>query len=230
MADTTSPTTPVFFLSNIDHLRDPVRNTRWRVLVPNTIWTAVNASNLITNGENFVNEGGEDEFALHVKTCTIPNITVTHAAHNYMGFPSAYPVNATIAADFPFSTILLEDMRAYEAVFHWLQACINTNLLVDESKQGRTVQEIGLATGLGNHKDAESSTAAVLRNSSIKVELYNWMRGDVILRVTLINAFPTGVNGYPLTYAPDAAIVNFDFTLHCDRWTIEFPKDYTVGP
>jgi len=230
MADIENATTKTFFLSNIDNLRDPVRNTRWRMLIPGEIWTA---AGIITSqgGVKFSEIGtveAADDFALHIKTCTIHNITTMTAQHNYMGFPSFFPVNAKIDADFPFDAILLEDMRAYEAVLGWHQACINTSLL-ERNDVDRT-NSTGLRLGLGHHKDNDDANRAVVRNSTIKVELYNWTNGDIILTVKLHNAFPTAINGFPLTYAPDAALVNFNFTLHCDRWSVVIPNsDYNAS-
>ncbi|MGK3945878.1 hypothetical protein ABK046_46975, partial [Streptomyces caeruleatus] len=74
----------------------------------------------------------------------------------------------------------------------------------------------------------QNPTSTVVRNSTIKVELYNWMRGDVILRLNLINAYPVSVDGFGLSYS-DANIVNFKFKLHADRWTIQIPEGYATG-
>jgi len=227
MADT-GPTTKLFFLSQIDNLRDPVRNTRWRVLIPSDVFAATGIN--VTNGDQFNNgEEGTDEFALHVKACKIPSIKVNDDTHEYMGFKQHHPVNAEISTEITFSTILLEDMRAYEAMLAWEQSCLNTGILVNESNEDR-MNQTGLRLGLGTHKDASSdnTTQKVLRNSNVKVELYNWMRGDVIMRLNLINAFPTSVGGFDLKY-DQAGLIKFEFTLKCDRWTVQIPKDYKTG-
>lgn len=225
MADFSNQT-KLFFLSATDGLRDPVRTTRWRVLIPSEVFTASGIQ--VTNGDQFTNgEDGTNNFALHVKSCQIPSITTEKADHHYMGFASSHPVNAQISADIAFDTILLEDMRAYEAILGWQQACLNTGLLVNAQNQDR-MNQTGLRLGLGNHKDITNSSSQVLRNMNIKVELYNWMRGDVIMRLNLINAFPTNVTGFDLNYQT-ASIANFKFTLHADRWTIYIPDEYTTG-
>lgn len=225
MADYSNQT-KLFFLNQIDNLRDPVRNTRWRVLIPSEVFAASGIQ--VTNGDQFTNgEDGVDNFSMHVKTCKIPDITLSEGKHWYMGFPSSYPTNATIEANLDFQTILLEDMRAYEAMLGWEQSCLNTGLLVNKSNNDR-MNQTGIRLGLGNHKDNENPTSRVLRNSNVKVELYNWMRGDVIMTLNLINAYPTSVKGFDLSYE-SASLVNFNFTLHCDRWTINIPEDYATG-
>lgn len=225
MADFSNQT-KLFFLSQIDNLRDPVRTTRWRVLIPSDVFAASGIQ--VTNGDQFTNgEDGTDNFALHVKSCQIPTIKLQEGQHHYMGFPQSHPINADIAADINFETILLEDMRAYEAMLGWEQACLNTGILVDNTYKDR-MNQTGLRLGLGNHKDSENPTAKVLRNADIKIELYNWMRGDVIMRLNLINAYPTEIAGFDLSYK-QADIANFKFTLHADRWTIQIPEDYATG-
>jgi len=225
MADFSNQT-KLFFLSAIDNLRDPVRTTRWRVLIPSEVFAASGIQ--VTNGDQFTNnEDGTDNFALHVKSCQIPTIKLDQGQHHYMGFPSSHPVNAQISADINFESILLEDMRAYEAMLGWQQACLNTGILVDDQGKDR-MNQTGLRLGLGNHKDVANPTNQVLRNANIKIELYNWMRGDVIMRLNLINAYPTEVAGFDLSYQ-NAAIANFKFGLHADRWTIQIPEDYSTG-
>jgi hypothetical protein len=218
--------TKLFFLSGIDNLRDPARSTRWRLLIPSEIFAATGISP--TNGLDFgVGEEGTDDFALHVKSCQIPGISIDDDKHHYMGFESSYPVKANIDADINFETILLEDMRAYEAVLAWQQSIINTGVLVDGNNQDR-MNETGLRLGLGNHKDIVNETGKVLRNSDIKIELYNWMRGESIMQMRMINAYPTKVDGMDLSYS-DAKILNFKFNLHCDRWTVKVNPDYQTG-
>lgn len=225
MADFSNQT-KLFSLNGIDNLRDPVRNTRWRVLIPSEIFAATGIQ--VTNGAQFNNgQDGTDEFALHVKSCVIPTLKNENKFHWYMGFKQAHVVNTDMSTEQEFETILLEDMRAYEAMIAWEQACQNTGVLVDGTSNDR-MNQTGLRLGLGNHKDVNNETAMVVRNNTIKVELYNWMRGDVIMRLNLINAYPTEVSGFNLNYNA-ADIVNFKFKLFADRWTVQIPEGYTTG-
>jgi len=213
-----------FYLSAIDHLKDPSRKTRWRMLLQSSIlshtfYNNTNKSDLFENSDESTNE-----FALHVKDCKIPDITLTQAAHNYMGFKSSYVTNAKIDATFPFKAIVLEDMRAYEAILGWHQACLNTGLL----KQGATGIDVfttqsGITLGLGHHKDDE--TIHITRNNNIKVEMYNWFTGKVIMTVNLINAVPTIVSGWSMDYEEAGGLNYFTFTLHADRWTVNITEN-----
>ena len=239
MADNQNVEPTFFFLNNIDTLRDPVRSTRWRVLIPQSIFKASGIQ--VTVGKDFGQAdgvSGTNEFALHVKTCDIPDITINEDKHNYMGFGSSYPTGAEISGELSFDTILLEDMRAYEAMLAWSQACLNTGILANSDNSdgiNNRMSDAGLELGLGQHKDMGnnaygSGALNVLRNSDIKIELYNWMRGDRIVVVKLINAYPKSVKGPKnFNYDSNGKIQQFNFTLHYDRFTTFFPKDNGVG-
>lgn len=218
-----------FYLSAIDHLKDPSRKTRWRMLLPGSVLTSTGYAS--TNKLNLFDDTVEatDEFALHVKSCKIPDITLEQATHNYMGFKSFFTTNAKIDAEFPFQTILLEDARAYEAILAWHQACLNTGLLKVGGNAGTTgpgadefTGASGVKLGLGHHKDDE--TIHVTRNNNIKVEMYNWYTGKVILTVTLINAVPKTVGGWEMDYN-EGGLNSFTFTLHADRWTVNITEN-----
>lgn len=225
-----------FFLTGIDGLRDPARSTRWRVLLPGDIFKETGYSN--TNGgkdRNLFETNSAEEFALLIKKCTIPEITLETKDHEYMGFKSQYVTNAKIDADFPLEAIMLEDMRAYEALMAWHQNCINTGLLVSPEATGdtadgddRTTTLSGIDLGLGVHKEAGKGETPVhtVKNSGIKIQMYNWFKTEeVILEIRLINAIPKRVGGFSLDYGPSGNLIKFPFTLHADRWTIRIPKE-----
>ena len=214
----------MFFLSAIDVLRDPARDTRWRLLVPPSIFaaTGIKPSNGLDFGSGL---DGMNDFALHVDSCSIPELNVKDDYISWMGFKSAFPVNAEISADLAFETKLLEDMRAYEAMLGWQQSLVNTGVLVDANDADR-MGVVGDQLGLGQHKDIKNPSSTVLRNNGIAVEMYDWSKGQVILRLKLINAHPTKVEGFELHHGEDAKLLKFKFTLHCDRWTIYIPPGY----
>lgn len=205
-----------FFISKIDGLRDPYKTTRWRVLIPGAIF-----QNVVTRNGQFKDADGADDFALLVKTCKIPDIGIEYKEINYMGFKSWFPVNAKIDAEMPFEGILYEDMRGYEAMLGWQQAILNTSLLQDGDKKDLTEATAGNGVGLGREKNGNNDKF-LLRNNTIKIELYNWMTGLPVMTVHLINASPMKVGGPSLNYA-NAEIGKFDFTLKCDRWSVEIP-------
>lgn len=220
-----STKTKLFFQSGIDVLRDPVRSTRWRVLIPSEVLKVVGKVNL-ANGSFAGNTDGTDDFALHVKSCKFPERTIEMQEQFYMGFGQAHVTNAKLSADIPFESILLEDMRAYEFMLAWQSMCINTGALLSESGVDKVNDSANIRLGLGTHKDANNNDlVGVVRNSTVSIELYNWMNGDVIARMSMVNAFPTNVGGFNLSYQ-SASLINFPFTLHCDRWNVSVIEKY----
>jgi hypothetical protein len=143
-------------LSQIDNLRDPVRNTRWRFLIPSEVFAASGIQLpmvIIYHGED-----GTDNFSLHVKSCKISrNYQTEENTGKWEFLPHIQPM-LLIEANLDFSTILLEDMRAYEAMLGWEQACLNTGLLVDKGGTDR-MNLTGVRLGLGNHKDTDNPTS-----------------------------------------------------------------------
>ena len=227
MADLSDKKTKMFFLSAIDNLRDPARNTRWRMMIPAGIFAATGIKP--TNGLDFGSgEAGMDDFALHIDSCDIPAIDMKTDDLNWMGFKSAYPVSADISADIKLKAKLLEDMRAYEAMVAWEQNLLNTGILTDANSNDR-VSDVGVRLGLGQHKDYQNATSTALRNNVVRVEMYNWMRGEVIFRLNLINTFPKNIGGWNLEHGESGKLINFDITLHCDRWSIYIPENYATG-
>lgn len=212
-----------FFVTKMDPLADPVRNTRWRFLIPQSIITATGVTPTNLNAGEF-----DDEFALLVKSHTLPTLATTMAAVNYMGFESQYPVGQEgLSGQAQCTAQVLEDGWGYEMMLGWNQAGLNTGVLVPEieTPDGDKLTVTGIGRGLGHHKDTKNPNYAVLRNNTIKVQLYDWMYGKPILTVTYINAYPMSVAGFELAATNQAALAMFNFTLRYDRWTIKF-HDY----
>ena len=216
-----------FFLGAVDNKRDPVRNTRWRMLIPGEIIQATGIQ--LTNGSNLDPISLQDELALDIKKVQMPGIKVKTETVDYMGFKTNYAVNADIGAEIKIDAQLFEDMVGYEAILAWEQSLLNTGLLVNAQGDDRTYTESGLALGLGTHKDqAATDKNIVLRNSTVRIEQYNWNNGEVIKVLNLINAMPIDVSGYDLNHS-DAKLIQFSFTLKADRFTHHFPGEYRAG-
>jgi len=217
--------TKLFFLNAIDNLRDPVRSTRWRVLIPQEVLRVIGLVSL-ANGSFDATVEGTSDFALHVKSCKIPDRNLETAEQFYMGFSQAHVTNTQLGADIPLESILLEDMRAYQAMHTWQSMCMNTGVL--KAKDGSDIisSAANIRLGAGVHKDAANNDlVSVVRNSTVAIELYNFMNDNVIARYTLLNAFPKSVGGYNLSYQ-SASLINFPFTLHCDNWSFTAMDDY----
>ena len=65
-----------------------------------------------------------------------------------------------------------------------------------------------------------------MRNASIRLELYDWMYGNVTLSVLLVNAWPKHVDAsqFGLDYQ-DAKLGSFSVKFRYDRFNIFIPLD-----
>lgn len=227
----------VFYASAIDHLVDPQRSTRWRLVIPTDIFRLVGVN--CTNGVHFGTEGGSDEFALHVQGgAKVPAAKIKDAAINYMGFQKYFAVQQDgLASEMDIKCLLLEDMRAYEMMMAWNQTCFNqgilsntgTNDAIHESDRTANEGNNKIYLGLGQQENHNNVYAGLMRNASIRLELYDWMYGNVTLSVLLVNAWPKHVDAsqFGLDYQ-DAKLGTFSVKFRYDRFNIYIPPGYKV--
>jgi hypothetical protein len=227
----------VFYASAIDHLVDPQRSTRWRLVIPTDIFRLVGVN--CTNGVHFGTEGGSDEFALHVQGgAHVPPAKIKDAAINYMGFQKYFAVQQDgLAGEMDIKCLLLEDMRAYEMMMAWNQTCFNqgilsntgTNDAIHESDRTANEGNNKIYLGLGQQENHNNVYAGLMRNASIRLELYDWMYGNVTLSVLLVNAWPKHVDAsqFGLDYQ-DAKLGTFSVKFRYDRFNIYIPPGYKV--
>lgn len=226
----------VFYAANIDKLPDPVRSTRWRMCVDQGIFKAIGINP--SNGDDFgTSPETAKEFTLHITGgVKIPEANIKADNIWYMGYQKKYPVQQeNLAGSMPITALLLEDGRGYETMLAWNQCCLNSGILNskgtgDTNSDTNRIEEGNnkLYLGLGQQENYGNSTAVLLRNSHVTLELYDWMYGDIIMGIRLINAWPSkvGVND-SLTY-DQAKLMHFQFTLEYDRWNIWFNPNYKV--
>lgn len=227
----------VFYASAIDHLVDPQRSTRWRLVIPTDIFGLVGVN--CTNGVHFGTEGGSDEFALHVQGgAKVPAAKIKDAAINYMGFQKYFAVQQDgLAGEMDIKCLLLEDMRAYEMMMAWNQTCFNqgilsntgTNDAIHESDRTANEGNNKIYLGLGQQENHNNPYAGLMRNASIRLELYDWMYGNVTLSVLLVNAWPKHVDAssFTLDYE-NAKLGSFSVKFRYDRFNIYIPPGYKV--
>lgn len=234
MALTDSQREKVFWAGNIDKLSDPVRSTRWRFIVNKDIFTATGIEP--TNGDSFGKTiESQDDFTIHiVDGAKIPEVSTKDESIKYMGFEKYYPVQQEqLAGTVDLTGLLLEDGRAYETMLAWNQCCLNTGILNSDGK-GDTNQDSNriadgknaIMLGLGQQENHNNSTAVLLRNQHVTLELYDWMYGDVIMAIRYINAWPKKVSVDGNFSYDGAKLMKFKFQLRYDRWNIWFPGGY----
>lgn len=226
----------IFFASNIDHLPDPVRSTRWRFCVNQGIFKALEYDP--SSGENFGKTiESAKEFTLHVtEGAKIPDANIKADSIWYMGYEKKYPVQQQgLAGTTNLTALLLEDGRAYQTMLAWNQRCLNSGILNktgegDTNSERNPLEEGGnkLYLGLGQQENYLNTTAVLLRNFHVTLELYDWMYGNVIMGIRYINAWPSKVSVQNTMNYNSAQLMKFSFELTYDRWNIWFNPDYKV--
>lgn len=233
--------TSVFWAGAIDNLPDPVRTTRWRLVIPQSIFELVGVE--ASNGDHFMNEGGSDEFALHVSEgMSVPEIDTEDKSIWYMGFEKYFPTKQNgLAGTQQIKGLLLEDIKAYEAMVAWNQTCLNTGILSDsptnqmpDSTTSRNTNEGSnkIYLGLGQQENFGNQYAGLLRNAAVRMELYDWNYGNVLLSICYINCWPKKVKLDNTFNYQNADLGKFSVTFRYDRWNLYIPKRgyKVIGP
>lgn len=224
----------VFWAGAIDHLADPVRTTRWRLVIPTSIFNLVGVE--CSNGDHFRNEGGDNEFALHVNSgVKIPSASHESKTINYMGFEKHFPTKQTqLAGTFDAQCLLLEDVKAYEMMLAWNQTCLNTGILsqlplnqMRDSSTSRVTNEgnNGIFLGLGQQENFGNQYSGLLRNCAVRMELYDWNYGNVIMSICYVNAWPKMVSVNSTFDYSSANLGQFSVQFQYDRWNVYIPKN-----
>lgn len=224
----------VFFGAAIDHLADPYRTTRWRMLFSTKIFDALGMD--LTNHYQFNHQDGEIDFALYISSPgSIPKVTLSHDVLNYMGFKKEYCTGQTgLNGEFTVNGIATEDMAAYEALMEWRNLVYNTGELTSANREdavwatNRIAQDSAnhLHLGLGQQANWANPTVQLLRNQCVTLELYDWMYGNCILSITYINAWPISVDLNGQHGYQSASLGTWQASFVYDRFTMWIPPGY----
>lgn len=236
MAVTDEQKKKVFFGAAIDHLPDPARSVKWRMIIPKEIFEEIGLEP--TNGQSFAMDGGDDEFTLHIVGApSLPVVKTDNKAIDYMGFQKYFATKQDgLAGEAEFTALFLEDMRAYEAMLAWNQACLNTGILsksemsesVHDKNRTATEGKNRVHLGLGQQANHNNPTALLVSNTTVRMELYDFMYGDVILAVNYINAWPDEVSVDGSFDYAQSNLMKWKFKLRYDRFNLWIPPGYHV--
>ena len=104
-----------------------------------------------------------------------------------------------------------------------------TNDAIHESDRIANEGNNRIYLGLGQQENHNNVYAGLLRNASIRLELYDWMYGNVTLSVLFVNAWPKKVDasGMNLGYQ-NADLGKFKVQFRYDRFNIFIPPNYKV--
>ena len=223
-----------FWGGAIDHLTDPWRTTRARLVIPTSIFGLVGVEP--SNGDSFANSGGEHEFAIRIlKMPELPNVKIAKKSIVYSNFPHQVPVGQEgIAGQFSIKGYLYEDLKAYETLVAWKEQLFNCGLLSEspttampDSDSSRTTNEGNnkIYLGAGQQANYGNEYSGLLRNAAIRCEMFDWHYLNCIMSVCYVNAWPFEVKiDQTPEYKEQADIATWTATFAYDRPNIYVPK------
>lgn len=216
-----------FFISQLSELHtDPVKSTMWRVIVPNSIWTA-----LVENGYTITNFGDQftqDDLKLHLQTVDrmVPPIGAITEEVSYFGIKKPFvtnvkPINGTIE----IGCLMPEDMRAFQAITYWAQTIAKSGIISEDNPAQDNDRE--KLTGLSKGKNSVTETGnPTIINSDVRVQLYDFYAHEPIFTVNYINAMCVEVNAPGQLGYDTAKLQKFNFKLAYDRFIMTFNDRY----
>jgi len=235
-----------FFVNRVSSRTDIARNTKWRLIVPESITRFLSTS----TDYGDMGKDGEDRDAnwIDIHTASLPDPKIQTAETYYMGMAEKHVVGAQISGSGTFSFYARENMTLYSALLAAMQVEFNAGVLAQSDKEdiiknpsdkpqtydytsyGNNGPRIKL--GLGTRKifndetlsgaDPDSMTASAVRSfnteSCIITEIFDWMHGLPILRIYYVNPKITNVKLTPgLAWKHQAQLMMCDCTFEYDR-------------
>ena len=225
-----------FFQSALDQLRDPIRTQMFKVIID---------SNALTSYKSEFSDMGIsvddiNKASLICHSTTLPGIDIQTADVPFMGYNQKYATQTRMTQTMPVSVMETEDLFAYKFFIWWNQKVQKSNILkvtdtpTDSDDTSHPFPQTHIA-GLGTQK---AGGRGLIRNDGlISVNIYRWSSptgsGDVtetesssippIIRLNLINAYPTNIGTVSLDHAT-AGLLKFNITFTFDRFQFVIPK------
>lgn len=234
-----------FFVNRTSSRVDIARNTKWRLIVPESITRFLSSS--ADYGDRGKNGLDRDTNWIDIHTANLPEPKILTTETFYMGMPEKHVVGAQISGAGTFSFYARENMTLYSALLAAMQVEFNAGVLAQSDNVDivRNAPQLAydytsdhnnggpqIKLGLGTRKifddetlsgaDPDSMTASAVRSfdtkSCIITEIFDWMRGFPILRIYYVNPKITGVKLSPgLAWKHQAQLMMCDCTFEYDR-------------
>jgi hypothetical protein len=211
-----------FFITAREYQPDPIRTTRFRLILPNKI---------LKRGMVGVDS---TELSLNVKSLSaLPSYTLNLGQIPYMTFEESFVTGGKQSGDLTANIYIPQTGTILNQLTEWVEIALNGGILVTNGTEKPTLGPINRRTmagltndttssvqkadqislGLGTLKDGTSAGAGVLtdvygvkrsfgtpgqytvtaiRNENACIEMYNWQTGNVVFRINLRNLMPTG--------------------------------------
>ena len=215
-----------YFVDSIHRVRDPIRNSHWRLRFNIPLITAQIGKDLIPDISS------DDDISVVIKSATIPKLEVNTAEAWYMGQSEIFTTNSTYSKESTFKIVEPQDVRAYRFLGRWQQLAHNTDVfqwgalgtsVVDPTK------DRGVNLGSNKYTATDDGGKSVVRNQSwVYLELYDYTTGETILRVDYINIFPKSLGELQLSHE-GSELGTYDAVFAHDRHRTTFPKNGKIS-
>lgn len=223
-----------FFQSALDVLSDPIRTQMFKVVLDKTKLN--NYSDEFKDMGISVDDVSKASLICHA--AQLPGIDIQTADVPYMGYKQKYATQTNLTQTTRVSVMETEDLFAYKLFIWWNQKVQKSDILKISDDMSASDEEAHPfpqthIAGLGTQK---SGSAGLIRNDGlVSINVYRWAspsgQGDntelsdtnPIIRLNLINAYPTGIGAVSLDHA-QAGLLKFDVTFTFDRFQYVIPK------
>lgn len=223
-----------FFQSALDKLADPIRTQMFRVVLDKT--------KLSSYSDEFKNMGisvdDVDKASLICHSAQLPGIDIQTADVPYMGYTQKYATQTKLTQTTRVSVMETEDLFAYKLFIWWNQKIQKSDLLKvsDDSSASDDASHPFPQTHIAGLGTQKSGSKGLIRNDGlVSINIYRWASpsgvgdntelesADPIIKLSLINAYPTNIGSVSLDHA-SPGLLKFDVTFTFDRFQYVIPK------
>lgn len=213
-----------YFQYPLEQVKDPIRTSHWRLRFNVPLIKA-------QVGDTFLSDvNSDDDISVMIKTAKMPKLDINTAEAWYMGQSVQFATNSTYEKESSFEVLETEDVRGYRFLGLWHQLAHNTDLIQNGSYGTHAISPTetrGINLGSAKYTSTADSGKSVVRNTNwMYLELYDYTTGEVVVRVNYINAFPSSLGDFSLSYE-GSDLVKYTVVFKHDFHRIVIGKDGT---
>jgi hypothetical protein len=192
-----------YFVSQLEKAGEPIHTTMWRLFFDFAELRRYE-ENLGTNFNVFDSE----TLSLMIKEYTPPTVEMNTDDVYYMGAKKVLPT--TNEYESTMNAIIQENntLTGYKNIMRWMQYCVNDFSYspehIGEEKTLLSANRYDKVYGYGapiyKNKDDQVFGNFFVNNNTIHADIYDHVTGEVVLRVSYINIYPTKISPPVLDY------------------------------
>lgn len=212
-----------YWLGQMEQQRDPIRTTHWRLRVNVPAIKAQMAASA-TNWLKDINT--DDDISVIVKDANVPKIVHETVKSWYMGQNIEFPTNTTFENQSTFQIQETSDLIGFRFFGLWHQLVHNVDAIDADTQDAPAINptDVPFNTGAGKFSVTDFPSSVIRNNGWVNLELYDYTKSIVLLRVNYINAFPKEIMGSQLSFE-QASLLKWNLVLNHDRYKFVFPSN-----